>query len=101
MNQNIYTIHDLVAKTYTQPFHAHNDGEARRMFLNWMQNPELPMHAHPADYSLYHIGFYDTDNGQIEGISIPNLIIKGSSVAKDETATKEPKLKAVGDDIDG
>lgn len=94
MNLNVYTIHDLVAKTYTNPFFMHNDAEAKRMFLQWMVNPELPMAAHPQDYSLYHIGFYDTDQGQIEGIKIPNLILKGSS-------TPEPKLKAVGDQVDG
>lgn len=79
MIQNIYTIHDLVAQTHMQPFHANNDNEAKRLFLTWMNNPELPMNKHPQDYSLYHIGFYDTDKGSIEGIDVPTLILKGSS----------------------
>lgn len=92
MNQNVYVLHDLVAQTYTMPFFMHNDSEAKRIFMTWLKNPELPMAAHPDDYSLYHIGFYDTDNGIIEGVSIPNLILKGSSIK-----TQEPVLKAVND----
>ena len=94
MNLNIYSIHDLVAKTYTNPFYMHNDGEAKRMFLNWTKNPDLPMAANPDDYSLYHIGFYDTDTGNIEGLTVPNLIIKGSSLERQE-------LKAVVDNHNG
>lgn len=91
MNLNVYAIYDEVAKTYTQPMFMHNDNEARRLFLMWCKNPELPMAAHPADYTLYAIGFYDTDTGVIESQTPHNQILKGSS---GEPAT----LKAVGDE---
>ena len=94
MNLVAYTIYDQVAKTYLNPFYMHNDNEAKRMFINWQNNPELPMAAHPEDYILYAIGFYDTDTGTIEAQTPHNLILKGSS-------HEPPALKAVGDNDNG
>lgn len=79
MKLNAYTVFDQVARTYLNPFYFHNDGEAKRMFGNWLKNPELPMAAHPEDYTLYHIGYYDTDTGRFEPTDPHNLILKGSS----------------------
>ena len=93
MQLSIYTMLDLVAKTYTNPFYMHNDLEATRMFYSWLKNPELPMNAHPDDYSLYHIGYYDTDTGIIETADPHNLIVKGSSF--------KPELHAVGETNNG
>lgn len=89
MNLNVYSIYDAVADTYTQPLFMHNDNEAKRAFRNWCNNPELPMAAHPQDYTLIAIGFYDTSTGIIEPQTPHAQIMKGSS--------SEPLLKAVGD----
>lgn len=78
MNLNVYAIYDSVAATFTQPIFLHNDNEAKRLFKTWCNNPELPMSAHPEDYALYAIGFYDMNSGIIEGQTPHNQIIRGS-----------------------
>ena len=95
MNLIAHTIYDEVAKTYLNPFYLHNDHEAMRMFMTWQKNPELPMAAHPEDYILYSIGFYDTNTGILEAQTPHSLIMKGSSNEPLKTAT-EAGLKAVG-----
>lgn len=92
MRTNMYALLDLVAKTYTNPFHCHNDNEAKRLFMNWLGNPELPMYNNPQDFTLYHVGFYDTDSGVLESAEPHNLIMKGSSY---EPPNNKPVLKEV------
>lgn len=78
MNLNVYAIYDSVAQTFTQPIFMHNDNEAKRLFKTWCNNPELPMAAHPEDYALFAIGFYDMNKGIIEGQPLHTLLMRGS-----------------------
>lgn len=90
--KNIYAILDSVAATYTPPILLNNDDEAKRVFRDACLNPDLPMGAHSADYSIWHIGYYDTSTGVIDAVTPHHLILKGHQT---------PKLKAVGDNDNG
>lgn len=84
-----YAIYDAVADIYTLPLMLNNDNEAKRVFNDACLNDDLPMGAHKADYSIWHIGEYDDKTGVITSITPHTLIMKGPQT---------PTLKAVGDE---
>jgi len=67
----MYSIHDSVAGFYSPVFHAQNDNHAIRMF-----HSSIDLN-HKADYSLWLIGQFDDENGNIYDYRQPTLIEKG------------------------
>lgn len=57
----IFTIRDEVTETIGQPFIAHTDKQAVRIFKQAMKNPKI----NPNDFSLLLLGEIDTDSGAI------------------------------------
>lgn len=89
MIKQMYAIYDAVAQMWTHPILVNNDDEAKRVFKDACLNPDLPMGAHSADYSIYHIGEFDQNTAVLTPCSPHVLIAKGHQT---------PTLKAVGDD---
>jgi len=73
----IYTIHDRVAKCYLPLFLARNDDEATRMWI-----VSLPEMFRLQDYSLYSIGTFDDEHGEISGF-VKELVAHGDAVEVD------------------
>lgn len=60
---NIYSIFDLEAKTFSQPYFAENDTVATRQFILSMEKiPESVIGA----LQLMFVGSYDSENMKIE-----------------------------------
>lgn len=77
MIYGLYAIRDT--KTgYLTPTVDHNDSSARRNFEHAVNQTESLFYSHPADYSLYKIGVYDTDTGRIEPIYPADLIVNAT-----------------------
>ncbi len=69
MDLHIFSIFDLKAEAYIQPFFATNEGMAKRMFHKACNDPETDFYKYPQDYTLFFIGFFS----QSTGILHPNL----------------------------
>lgn len=63
---HIYAIYDVKAGVYMKPWYQHTDAEAKRAFTDIAIDPQHPIGKHPADYTLFFIGFYDDSTGKIE-----------------------------------
>lgn len=63
----MYNVKDKVSEEFAPPFVAKNDAVALRQFNNLINN------LNPQDYSLYHIGQYDSDTGLIT-VTLPEKI---------------------------
>lgn len=83
-----YAIHDSKIGAFTAPFFVRNEGLAIRSFERAAMNPEQTMHTHPADFTLFEIGWYDEQTGSlvgeqprsiINGIHLPMWAAKGQS----------------------
>lgn len=59
-----YTIYDCKALQYHSPWFAVSDGAAVRSFSDLANDPQTNIGRHPRDYSLWHCGVYDDNNGQ-------------------------------------
>ena len=65
MIQFIYTIHDSKALAFLPPFYLHNKNMAQRSFGDAVNDIETQFNKHPEDYSLWEIGEFDDQTGEI------------------------------------
>ena len=65
MRLNVYTIFDSASAAYMRPFFLQSDGQAMRSFTDIAQNADHEIGKHPEDYSLYRIGTYDDQKGEL------------------------------------
>lgn len=71
----LYTVHDSKAETFMPPFFVPSRGLAIRAFEDCINSDEHQFGKHPADYTLFEIGKFDTDTGEIiyqDRISVGN-----------------------------
>lgn len=64
-NLKMYSVHDAKAEAYLQPFCTKTRGLASRMFTNTVNDENTEFWKHPEDYTLFEIGEYDENSGQL------------------------------------
>lgn len=91
----VFTIYDEKAEVYGQPFFTPAIGIASRLFSDLANNPESPIGKHPADYKLYHIGYYTDENARFDNNENPVYIGAGQDyVTPTNTGIREVKQNA-------
>lgn len=63
----IYAIHDSKAEAYMQPFFVQAAGVAIREFDKLCNDEKHPVGQHAEDYTLFELGFWDDQTGDISG----------------------------------
>ena len=80
MIYGVYAIKD--AKTSFMPCNVdYNDASAIRNFEHAVMAPDSLMRSHPADYTLYRLGSYNTETGIIVSAD-PQQIADAASVVR-------------------
>ena len=64
---NKYTIFDTALQAYHQDYSLETEALALRQFAD-MANEETQIAKNPEDYSLWHIGTFETTTGQLTSI---------------------------------
>ena len=64
---NKYTIFDTALQAYHQDYSLETEALALRQFAD-MANEETQIAKNPEDYSLWHIGTFETTTGQLTPI---------------------------------
>lgn len=64
MKYGVYSYRDNKT-SFGQIWYDHNDEAAKRGFAMMMNNPSGIMGFAPADFDLFRIGTFDSDNGQL------------------------------------
>ena len=81
MIYGVYAIKD--AKTSFMPCNVdYNDASAIRNFEHAVMAPDSLMCSHPADYTLYRLGSYNTETGLIVSEADPQQIADAASVVR-------------------
>lgn len=83
----IYSIFDGAVQEYLRPFFCRSHAEAVRMFGDTVRDPNNPMNKHPGDYTLFHIGSFDSDSGLLLDETNNSL---GNAVEYVEVADESP-----------
>lgn len=78
MKYPVYAIRD-VHTGFMTPTVDQNDASALRNFSHAVMHSDSLMNSHPKDYSLYKIGYFETENGNIEAC-LPELIVDAYSI---------------------
>ena len=65
MRHNVYTIYDQASAFYMRIFQARGHGEVLRAFSDMAMNKDHDIGAHPEHYSLWFIGTFDDNTGEL------------------------------------
>lgn len=58
-------LRDLKLSEYIQVFVLRAPGEAKRIFLEGIKNPNTPLGKYPADFTIHELGLFDGETGRI------------------------------------
>jgi len=65
MIRSLYSVRDLKAQTFCNPFASLNDATARRDFARAVNDPNSQLCQNPEDFSLALVGTFDDESGEI------------------------------------
>lgn len=65
MLHKMYSVYDSKAEAYLPPFFASTKGVALRRFITSVNDPDHQFAIYPGDYTLFEIGEYDDQTGQV------------------------------------
>ena len=75
MIQQMFTVYDSKAETYTPPYFDHSQGRALRTFADCCNDPGHQFGKHPEDYTLFNCGEFDDNSGTITQDKITSVAI--------------------------
>lgn len=78
--QNLYCLYDSAARRYFPPFLSDNNDTAQRYLKSSLTSTDSVIAQHPDDYSLYMVGDFDPDSGQIDVVDQPILVCHASQI---------------------
>lgn len=85
MIRNAYSIFDSKLATFSQPFFDLTDASAIRNFSDAIadgSNPNNQWHKHPEDFSLFVVGSFDDEKGELLAVVPRSLITASATVYK-------------------
>lgn len=60
-----FSVFDDKAKVFSQPFFSNTKGSAVRAFADAVNGKESDFSRHPADYTLFLVGEWDDQTGEL------------------------------------
>lgn len=79
MTVQMYTVFDSAIGAYNAPFTARNDLHAKRILEHETKRAGSDIGKKPTDYTLFHIGEFDEDTGQIRPV-MPTQIARAQDL---------------------
>lgn len=89
MQIQVFSIFDIKAQAYMQPFFMNSTGMATRAFAEPVNDPEHLFCKNAEDFSLYRIGVFNDSNGTFES-GTPEFICQALSLKKLVSLTPKP-----------
>ena len=62
----VFAVYDIKARAYMSPFFMPNREMAVRAFSTGVNEEKSELNKHPADFTLFHIGAFDDETGNLE-----------------------------------
>lgn len=79
----MYAVYDGKAEAFYAPFPAPNDQLAARWLEEMVNDLDTVFGKHPEDFTLYHIGFFDSKTGELAPGLARAIAIATSLIRKD------------------
>lgn len=93
MVSEVFSVYDSKAEVYSKPFLMKKPGEAMRLFVNVVNDPQTEMNKHPEDFTLFHLGTFDDEKGTFENKKTPTSMAVGIEVKKPDMQLKIPAIQ--------
>lgn len=90
----VFAVRDSKADAFGELFACPSVGLAVRSFGEAVMNPKTGLNRYPEDYSLWELGTYEQNSGQVEGLKLPKLIKSAVEVIQENRAA-ETRLQPV------
>lgn len=74
MKTQMFTVYDAVAARFLDPFHAPTVESAIRRFRHTVNQEGNDFNLFPEDYSLFHIGEFDPEDGTLSALATPHSL---------------------------
>lgn len=71
MKRLLFTVRDVKAENFANPFVCESKGVAMRMFGDVVADAKTMFSQHPEDFALYQLGEFDMETGVIKGLDTP------------------------------
>lgn len=81
MKYGLYSIRD-VKTGFMTPVIETNDETAKRNFVHAVINSDGVLASYCQDFSLYHIGSFDSDSGLVSSLQLPDFVLSGSDAMR-------------------
>ena len=91
MKLEVFAVHDTAADAFLSPHFFQTPAIAIRAFGQSCSQPDTQFHAHPSDYTLFHIGTFDQSDASLTPCT-PHAVAKALDFVPSQS------LKAVNDD---
>lgn len=79
---NVFSVLDVKAAHYGQPFYMANRASAQRAIaMQLKQDKQSVISQYPADFQLFFLGTFDDDSGMFNSVS-PQFVIGVSELAE-------------------
>ena len=74
MKVQIISVYDSKTKVFGQPQYFINIPTALRSWGDTVNNPQDTTYKHPEDFTLFHLGEYDDENGTFTNLTTPQSL---------------------------
>jgi len=89
MTTELFSIWDSAAQRYLEPFFAPTIEYAIRQFRQAVNKPDHQFNLYPEDYTLFHVGSFDQEEGQLQPLATPHSLgVAMSFIQKPSEALK-------------
>ena len=88
MSHALYSIYDQKAEAYLPIMEAKNDEHAKRTVADAIMQG-IPIAAHPEDYTLFRIAYYDSNTGYVTQDTRPERVASVLSIMSDYNLLRE------------
>jgi len=78
MLHKVFSIYDVKAGAFLQPFFSVSNGAAIRAFSDAVNDSKTQFAAHPEDYTLHELATFDDMNASFDANLVPVPLGKGT-----------------------
>lgn len=79
MKHNVYTIKDIKAEVFGNPFYSANDQTAKRSLDQASKDPNTTICQYPEDFVLYKLGQWDDETATLSTLDTPFYLATGAT----------------------
>lgn len=65
MQMKLYSVRDVKAEYYGNPFSARNAAEATRSFQQLAEDVKTQVNRYPEEFELWELGAFDVETGEL------------------------------------